>query len=277
VNQALTAGASRIAVIGAGAVGLATARLVQEHGLAAIIYAKDLPPNTTSNIAGGQWSPYSVYDEACATPAFMTQFLDAARFSYRRFQLMVGDYYKIRWLPNYLMDHKPFEDADLDGKKSPIADLLPELRDLAPQEHPFPFRYVRRFDTMYIEPSVYLEAMLREFRIARGTVVVKEMNDLRDVLAIPERVIVNCTGLGAKALFNDPELTPIKGQLTVLLPQPEVDYSTEPPDDLYMFPRSDGILLGGTHEKGNWSLAPDRKAEARILAGHAAVFRDIRG
>jgi hypothetical protein len=29
-------------------------------------------------------------------------------------------------------------------------------------------------------------------------------------------VIVNCTGLGSKALFNDEELIPVKGQLTVM-------------------------------------------------------------
>ena len=46
---------------------------------------------------------------------------------------------------------------------------------------------------------------------------------------------MNCTGLGAKALFGDEELTPVKGQLTFLLPQPEIAYCTLP-EDLYMFP-----------------------------------------
>jgi D-amino-acid oxidase len=45
-------------------------------------------------------------------------------------------------------------------------------------------------------------------------------------------VIFNCTGLGARALFGDQELTPIKGQLTVLLPQTEVNYLTVMEDDL---------------------------------------------
>jgi D-amino-acid oxidase len=33
---------------------LATAGLLQERGYAVTIYAKDLPPNTTSNMAGAQ-------------------------------------------------------------------------------------------------------------------------------------------------------------------------------------------------------------------------------
>jgi D-amino-acid oxidase len=274
VELALPTGGTRMAVLGAGAVGLATARLLQEHGVQVTIYTKDLPPDTTSNIAGAQWFPFSVYDHDHVTPAFRSQFVEAARFAYRRYQLMVGEYYGIRWMPNYSMSREPIVDGGLISKESPIGDLIPEIRDLAPGEHPFPFPYVRQFDTMFVQPSIYLESMLREFRIAGGTILVQEMRDLRDVVALPQSVIVNCTGLGARALFNDDELIPIKGQLTVLLPQPEIEYATEPPG-LYMFPRRDGILLGGTHERGNWDMQPNREAEARIIAGHAAVFRDM--
>jgi len=59
---------------------------------------------------------------------------------------------------------------------------------------------------------------------------------------LAEPVVFNCTGLGARALFNDQELAPVKGQLTVLLPQPEVNYIALMEDDLYMFPRTDGIV-----------------------------------
>lgn len=274
VEQALPTSARRMAVLGAGAVGLATARLLQEHGVEVTIYAKDLPPGTTSNVAGAQWFPFSVFAHDAATPAFLAQFVEAARFAYRRYQLMVGDYYGIRWLPNYLMDRNPLGEG-LISNQSPIADLLPELRDLSKDEHPFPFPYVRQFDTMFIEPARYLEAMLREFRIAGGTVMVAEFHNMNELLALPHTVIVNCTGLGAKALFDDSELTPVKGQLTVLLPQPEVEYATEP-SGLYMFPRRDGVLLGGTHEEGNWDMQPNRDAEARIVAEHADIFRNFR-
>src|SRR5580704_5698773 len=277
VEQALPTGAMRMAVLGCGAVGLATARLLQEHGIEVTIYTKALPPDTTSNIAGAQVMPVTVFERARATPEFMSQFIEAARFSYRRYQLMVGDYYGIRWRPNYTLSREPIGDGSLMGRRGVLAELMPELRDLTPREHPFPFPYVRQYDTMFIYPSHYLEAMLREFRIAGGKIVLQEMHDLRGVLAVPHTVIVNCTGLGAKALFNDAELTPVKGQLTILLPQPEVDYATEPPDGLYMFPRRDGILLGGTHEIGNWDLTPDREAETRIVAAHAEVFRGMRG
>ena len=47
-------------------------------------------------------------------------------------------------------------------------------------------------------------------------------------------------------------------------------------DNPYMFPRRDGILLGGTFERENWSLEPDPNAAERILNGHAHVFGRMR-
>jgi len=112
---------------------------------------------------------------------------------------------------------------------------------------------------------------MRDFLIAGGKLVVGELPDRRAVNALPQSVVLNCTGLGARSLFGDEELTPIKGQLTILLPQPEVDYITLA-GDFYMFPRRDGILLGGTHERGVWSMEPNQEAKARIVDGHAKFF-----
>jgi glycine/D-amino acid oxidase-like deaminating enzyme len=94
--------------------------------------------------------------------------------------------------------------------------------------------------------------------------------------ALRESVIFNCTGLGARTLFRDEELTPIRGQLSFLLPQPEIDYMTVGPGDIYMFPRRDGILLGGTHDRGESSLEPDAAASQRILRENAALFGTMR-
>ena len=47
-------------------------------------------------------------------------------------------------------------------------------------------------------------------------------------------------------------------------------------EDLYMFPRRDGILLGGTHERGVETREPNRDAERRILTSHRAIFDAMR-
>src|SRR5204862_8274467 len=74
VEQGLPGHGGAVAVIGAGVMGLSTARLVQEAGFPVTIYAAALPPDTTSNIAGGQFHPFSVFDKDAASPQFMAQF-----------------------------------------------------------------------------------------------------------------------------------------------------------------------------------------------------------
>src|SRR5437773_169368 len=267
-DEAWKTGEKRFAVLGCGAVGLATARLLQQRGAEVTIYAKDLPPCTTSNIAGGQWSPTSVMDRDRRTPESDALLARAARLSHRSFQQLPAAEFGIRWLENYVLSDQPLVEWWEQGL---VRDLYPELRELQPHEHPFPARYARRFTTMLIEPPVYLSAMLRDVRLAGGRVVVRELASREQVQQLPEPVVVNCTGLGAKALFGDDELEPVKGQLTFLLPQPEVDYMVIA-EGLYMFPRRDGILLGGTFQHGVWSLDVDEDARRRIVAGHRALF-----
>jgi glycine/D-amino acid oxidase-like deaminating enzyme len=68
---------------------------------------------------------------------------------------------------------------------------------------------------------------------------------------------------------------PVRGQLAILLPQPEVNYNTIAREG-YMFGRRDGIVLGGTFERGEWSLEPNQETIARILAGHQSIFSEMR-
>jgi glycine/D-amino acid oxidase-like deaminating enzyme len=264
-----------VAVLGCGAVGLATARLAQEAGFDVTIYTKAMPPETTSNIAGGQWFPASVYDpEKTPTPEFTQQFVAAARYGYRRYQIMTDPKYGIRWMRNYFIKNTPWQSLIGDDFRL-IQDLLPEIKDLPVESHPFGTKQVRQFDGMIVEPPIYLPAMLTDVRIAGGRVVVREMKSLDEVRGLREKLVFNCTGLGAKALFGDEELTPIRGQLTFLVPQPEVTYATSY-ENTYMFSRRDGVVLGGTHEMGDWNLQPDLTTKAAILAKQAALFEGMR-
>jgi glycine/D-amino acid oxidase-like deaminating enzyme len=205
VEEAWKTGERRFAVLGCGAVGLATARLLQRRGGEVTIYAKDLPPQTTSNIAGGQWSPTSVMDRERRTSESDALLARAARLSHRSFQQLPAAEFGVRWLENYVLSDQPLREWWEQGL---VRDLYPESRDLQAHEHPFPARYVRRFTTMLIEPPIYLGAMLRDVRLAGGRIVVRELESREQVQALPEPVVINCTGLGAKALFGDEELEP---------------------------------------------------------------------
>src|SRR5205085_5303388 len=103
VDLALQTKETSFAVLGCGVMGLSTARLLQRKGYDVTIYAKDLPPDTTSNIAAAQWSPVSVYEHGKESDAFMEQFNKASKISNRIFQTYVGDKYGIRWLRNIFL------------------------------------------------------------------------------------------------------------------------------------------------------------------------------
>jgi D-amino-acid oxidase len=273
MEEAAATGARQCAVLGCGVVGLSTARLAQLRGMAVTIYAKAMPPDTTSNVAGGLWEPVSLYDGPSVTPGFRRQFAEASRIAFRRYQSMAGDLYGVRWMPLYSLsldhDHEP---PSADDPASEVEPLYPESRNLKRGEHGFNVPHVHRRMTMLIEPAIYLNALIRDFLTAGGKIVIREFASLREVAALAEPLIFNCTGLGAGALFGDAEIMPIRGQLVFLLPQPEVNYCTIGPTGIYMFPRHDGILLGGSFERGNASLTPDPATATRILRNSRTIF-----
>ena len=263
---------TRFAVLGAGVSGLSTAILLQrryQNGPGTVtIYAKDLPPNTTSNIAGAWWAPTSVYENE--TSKFMAQFRPACRIANRAFQLLVGPEYGVRWIDTFeLMRSESSIDRELPGGN----DLYPQLQTHKDPETYFGFEYVRQYSTMLIEPSIYLNALLRDFYIAGGRLVVKEFKSRAQIARLREQVVFNCTGLGSRALFDDEQLTPVRGQLEILLPQPEIDYCYL--SSGYMFPRRDGIVLGGTWDHDDWSLAPNPEHAAGILSAHTEIMKNL--
>lgn len=256
-----------VAVIGAGVMGLTTARLVQEAGFPVTLYAAALPPDTTSNIAGGNWGPYGHYKKERVTPEWNAQFAAALEYSWRRFQIMVGEDYGVRWLPTY-------SEGGYAGPH-PLDPYFPGTRWLDPSQHPFPIGKAGVYETMYVETGRFLRELTKDVQIGGGTIQVRKFATPADLLGLKERLVFNCTGLGSRELFGDTDLRPARGQLAILLPQPEVRYAFTG-DGIYMFPRPDGILLGGTFELDQWSTVPEPAAIERILAKHKALFDGLR-
>lgn len=282
-DLALEHGDRRAAVIGCGIVGLTTARQLQRRGFDVTIYAKTVPPETTSNMALAGFTPTSgLVDRDERTPAWDDQFRQVAEISYRELQLLVGRPYGVSWIDSYsTMDQRPLDVPA--GPQSLLPAALRTGRDiLEPGEHPFPLRYATRRATLRIEPSIYLDAMVKDVLLFGGRIKIRTFETPRDLMTLDEPVVVNCTGLGARPLFGDDTLVPTKGQLTLLVPQPEVHYRTSggitrhPGIGIHMMPRADGIALGGTSERGEWSLEPDEEARRRIVEGHMTLYGAMR-
>lgn len=259
------------AVIGGGVIGLTTARLLQLHGARVKLYTRELPPQTTSNIAGGHWWPVSVFQHSRLTGEFGGRFVEAAEFAFRYFQRLVGARWGVRWVTSYYLSDQAPGSGWMEGPGGVLHPMQIGFSDFGPGEHVFPRDHARKFHTLLIEPSVFLDTLLRDVQLAGAQVEVREFTGAEEVLQLPESTIFNCTGLGARALFGDDELTPVRGQLEILLPQSGIDYNIVSGAN-YMFPRSDGMVLGGTFERGNWDLEPDPATRDRILQGNAGLF-----
>ncbi|WP_428407754.1 FAD-dependent oxidoreductase [Hyphococcus sp.] len=269
----------RAAVIGSGVNGLTTALLLLRRGYEVSVYGAALPPYTTSNIAGAYWHPTTLYDgREAISDEFVTQFLRAARIAQRAFQHLANDprygVYYMRYLglreKPPLRERTPYFEGD---------DLYAGLAVETDPERYFGYGYVERHHALMIDPDIYLRALMRDVENAGGRIVQKSFKTADDIFDLKEKLIFNCTGLGARELFGDETLGPARGQLTMLLPQPEVDYGyvnfSAENGLLYMFPRKGAILLGGTVEHGQWSLEPDETERLRMLSGHAMIAQRI--
>jgi D-amino-acid oxidase len=282
----------RAAVIGCGSPGLTAARELQRRGFAVTIYAMTVPPNTTSNMSLAGFTPTTaLVDKDRRTPAWESQFLRAAEISYRQLQLMVGAKYGVRWMDSYNATDDPTGAGGGRGggrgNYATDADLLPDaLRPnrtrelLGPGEHPFRTKYATRTLALAIEPSIYLDALVRDVLEAGGRIVIRTFDTPRDLMTLPEPIVVNCTGLGSYTLFDDKELVPVKGQLTALVPQPEIDYraSGRASDgtNATMNSRSDGIIVGNLQDPGNWSLEPEPDVLQRNVDAAIEFFAAMR-
>ena len=185
-DLALEQGGRRAAVIGCGIVGLTTTRQLQRRGFDVTIYAKTVPPDTTSNMALAGFTPTSgLVDTDQRTPAWDEQFRRVAEISYRELQLLVGRPYGVSWIDNYsTMNQRPL---DLSGFGAQFL-LPPALRTgrdvFGPGEHPFPLRYATRRATLRIEPSIYLDAMVKDVLLFGARIVIRGFETQRDLMSL---------------------------------------------------------------------------------------------
>jgi hypothetical protein len=203
-------------------------------------------------VAAAFWAPVSIYDDNHVDTGFKIQFKEASDISLRMFREMEGKKYGVSWIKTFIMTGGAEGTTNLDLSQQTIE----EVRSLM------------------ISPPVYLNALMSDFQSGGGELIIQDFITLRDLNSLEESAIMNCTGLGSYDLFDDKELIPVKGQLIIMEPQPEIDYSyiLDSRDTLlYMFPRADGIILGGTMEHGNWSTECNIDVRSRILKGHSQI------
>lgn len=280
---ARSGGAAQFAVIGAGVIGLTTALRLVETGAEVTIYAEAFPAETRSARATGVWSPSSRIGLADAVaPDFGQRWERWARAAYPVHQQMVGlvgD--PVEFLPQYEVEEPdavrgPRASRDFLHLHRTVRDLQPPWQELAPAANPFAPRPAARGQGMIYNVAAYSDRLARLFMLRGGRMVRRAFPDRAAILALPERVIVNCMGFGAKAIWGDEALVPVRGQISWLVPQPEARYALYY-DHVSAVSRRDGVIVQYTGPNddfgyGDANEVVDPRETEHALATIARLF-----
>jgi len=289
VRKAMTAGAQEIAVIGCGALGLTSGILAQRAGARVTIYAKDLPPNVRSSLASGLWTPDSrICLEESATPDFKQLWAGMARKSYQTYQSLLGlPGNPVEFIDNYYVSD---EAGSMRGRETPgdprpkfaslqrelIADLIPQSEDFAPGSHSLGRHHLQRHTLMMFNISDYARLLMSDFVSAGGRIEIAEFHTPADFAKLHEKVLINATGFGSRALFGDESIVPVRGQLARMIPQPDVGYGLYY-QGVSFVPRRDGMVFQVVGDSdyygyGDDTTVPDRAEAERAVNTIAGLY-----
>ncbi|GGS00428.1 amino acid oxidase [Streptomyces aureoverticillatus] len=252
-------------VVGGGVIGLTTAVVLAERGRRVRLWTRDPAERTTSAVAGGLWWPYRIEPEALVgewsleTLAVYEELAASEESAERTGVRMVEGVHA---------------DTDLDGL-GPWAARVPGLRAATGAEYAGVGLWAR---LPLIDMPSHLAWLGRRLLAAGGTVERRTARSLDEALGEAPSV-VNCAGLGARALVPDDAVRPVRGQL-VLVENPGIRtwFTAADPASTattYFLPQPGRLVLGGTADDGDWSLEPDPAVAAAIVERCARVRPEI--
>ena len=108
-----------------------------------------------------------------------------------------------------------------------------------------------------------------DFLVAGGKIEPVEFHAPSELSRLPQKVMINATGYGARALWNDESIVPVRGQIAWLIPQTEVNYGLSY-KNIHVLGRRDGIVVqdagrGDMEGYNDANEEPDRRhAEASV-------------
>lgn len=239
-----------VTIVGAGVIGLTTGVLLQESGISTRILTDRPVAATTSNAAGGIWYPYNAPDDPEVevwmrdTLADLTHLADEQPTLVRRCEAR-----------QYFFE----EVAD-----PPWADMPDFFRIATADELPEGRTHGWVFSSVIIDTPRYLAWLTDRYTTAGGHIDTHSVESL-DTLG---EMVMNCAGVGARQVANDPKVFPIRGQV-IRIANPGLEYAIlddENPAGLtYVLPRFDDCILGGSSDADDWNLEADDELTTAIL------------
>jgi D-amino-acid oxidase len=286
VSKALVASGGKrgLAVIGCGALGLTAAITAQRAGFKVTIYAKERPPYVRSSRATGSWTPDSrIALASAAPPNFPAQWESMARTSFTMYQSYLGmGGNPVEWTDRYFLhDDRPAQDPpvsstapshptvehDFAHYEDRLADIEPDSHELPPGTHPFPTPRVTWTTSLTFNVADYSRQLMNDFMIAGGVIETQEFHSPHELTALPQPVIINCTGYAARQLWADDSIVPVRGQIAWLIPQEGVHYGLNY-KGVNVLARRDGIVVQPYHsDEEGWNDDNEQPDRAAAVAG----------
>ncbi|MEO1251169.1 MAG: FAD-dependent oxidoreductase [Pseudomonadota bacterium] len=258
--------ARNIAVIGAGVIGVTTALRLIETGAAVTIYAKDFPAETRSARATGVWSPSSrIGLTGDVDENFAGRWEDWARASFRTHQHYVGAAAEpVEFVRSYALYNDPRPDQPAAARNylhlgRKLRDMTPPWAAIEKSAHPFAAERAQSGLIMSFNVASYSDRLTRDFLLRGGRMVRRDFPDRASVLALQEATIVNCTGYGAKDLWGDQSLVPVRGQIAWLAPQAEARYGVYY-RNVSALSRRDGVVVQYTGPNDDYGYDDESEA-----------------
>jgi glycine/D-amino acid oxidase-like deaminating enzyme len=287
VEKAMQVGERDIAVIGCGALGLTSATLLLRAGAKVTIYAKERPPDVRSARATGSFTPDSrIALTNSVTPDFPALWETMCRRSFHTYESYLGMAGNpVEWTDRYqLSDSNPAEEVENPGRDDSLSfaryqdrvrDLTPHLEDLPPASNPFPTRYAQRTSSLMFNIAGYSRQLVNDFLVEGGKIEHVEFHSPSELSQLAQKVVINATGYGARALWKDESIVPVRGQIAWLIPQPEVHYGVMYKGE-YILGRRDGIVvqqgLSDMEGYNDTNEEPDRAAAEGSVRLAAELF-----
>jgi len=188
----------------------------------------------------------------------------------------------VEWLEQYqLFDAPPSapqpEPMDFAHYRGRVRDLTPPAQEIPAGQHPFPVAYVRRGSMPMFNIAAYGHTLLSDFLLNGGRIETVEFHTPAELATLKQKVVINCTGYGARALWKDESIVPVRGQIAWLIPQDDVTYGVSY-RGVGTTPRHDGMAVqnSGPDESYGYNDAnetPDRAEADAAVATIAALFK----
>ncbi len=290
VQKAMAGSPREVAVVGCGALGLTSAILAQRAGAKVTIYAKEILPQTRSARATGSWTPSSrIALSNAAAPGFAATWEQMARTSFKTYRNYLGlPGSPVEWVDYYLLSDEAGEpqpppsvpgSLDFAQYHDAIRDLTPPPELLPAGETPFGTSKVSRTETMMFNIADYGHTLMTDFMLAGGEIQRAAFQSPAEIAALPQKVVINCPGYGARALWRDQGVTPVRGQIAWLIPQADVRYGLFY-RDVGVLSRRDGVVIqaldgGDMKGYGDDHETPDRAEADRAVTTIAQLYANF--